>query len=131
MPATVKGTSLRSDASPTESTGKASTARRRKDASHKRVTSLSSLDGFDEKTGSPAAPKKRGRPRKIKAEPDEDPRDETYEPSLEETARVAEGDEVPAEGVDWEAAALAWGLATAGGLGVASAGVFGAECISR
>jgi len=35
------------------------------------------------------------------------------------------------EAVDFESAALVWGLAVVGGLGSASAGVFGGECISR
>lgn len=45
--------------------------------------------------------------------------------------QAVEGDSLPAEDLDWEAAALAWGLTAAGGLGCGSAGVFGGECISR
>ena len=42
---------------------------------------------------------------------------------------LEEGDEDAEE--DWEAGALAWGLISAGGLGVGSAAVYGAEVLAR
>lgn len=66
--------------------------------------------------------KRRGRPAK-KAEKDED---KAYVPP--ETVQD-EGDEAGSD--DWEVGALAWGLVAAGGLGVGSAGVFGAETTGR
>lgn len=83
------------------------------------------------------APKKRGRPRKVKAEPEPELElepelagDDTYVPPPEVAAEVAEGDKLEAED-EWESAALVWGLTALGGLGAASAGVFGGECIAR
>lgn len=67
-----------------------------------------------------SAPKTR---RRKQAEPDS-----AYQPT-EEESRI-EGDEEALED-DWEAAALAWGLVSTGGLGLGSCGVFGAECIAR
>jgi len=67
-----------------------------------------------------ALPKHRGR---VKKETDSDTACQPTEPDQ------VEGDEVEEE--DWEAGALAWGLVVAGGLGVGSAGVFGAENIAR
>jgi hypothetical protein len=85
-------------------------------------------------------PKKRGRPRKTKADPlpeheqqllePELVDDETYVPPPEVEADVVEGDQLEAED-EWESAALAWGITALGGLGAASAGVFGGECIAR
>ncbi|KAH6654181.1 hypothetical protein BKA67DRAFT_658500 [Truncatella angustata] len=69
--------------------------------------------------------RRRGRPKKV-AEPDE-----AYEPTAAEASQVVEGDILPPKELDWESAALAWGLAAFGGLGAAEAGVFGAECVSR
>jgi hypothetical protein len=85
-------------------------------------------------------PRRRGRPRKIKVEPEPGPGledqkgttdDETYEPSPKVKAEVGLGDVVPDDDFDWESASLAWALTALGGLGVGSAAVFGAECISR
>jgi hypothetical protein len=86
------------------------------------------------------APKKRGRPRKLKADPEPEheqeplepelPDDETYVPPPNVEAEVVEGDRLQAED-EWETAALAWGITVLGGLGAASAGVFGGECIAR
>ncbi|KAL3424757.1 hypothetical protein PVAG01_04038 [Phlyctema vagabunda] len=66
-------------------------------------------------------PKRRGRGRPKKE-------DMEYKPEPEEL--VAEGDEEAAD-PDWEAAALAWGLISATGLGSGSSGIFGAECVAR
>ncbi|KAI7779395.1 hypothetical protein LA080_000875 [Diaporthe eres] len=93
------------------------------------VSSVASRDGEDNR-GAPA-PRRRGRPRKVKQDPEEEPGDGTYEPSLEEVKASAEGDSLPSQEVDWEAAALTWGLTAVGGLGLGSAGVFGAECLAR
>ncbi|KAH7041085.1 uncharacterized protein B0I36DRAFT_358285 [Microdochium trichocladiopsis] len=57
--------------------------------------------------------------------------DQAYEPSPAEAAALQEGDILPAEELDWEAGALAWGLTALLGLGSASSGVFGAECTAR
>ncbi|TLS31565.1 hypothetical protein PpBr36_03562 [Pyricularia pennisetigena] len=81
--------------------------------------------------------RRRGRPRKVKQEePEPKPEteqiaDPTYEPTPEEAAQVVEGDALPEEDLDWEVAALAWGITAIGGLGCGSAGVYGGECISR
>ncbi|CAM1505602.1 Fc.00g112390.m01.CDS01 [Cosmosporella sp. VM-42] len=74
-----------------------------------------------------AGPRRRGRPRKVKSEPD----DKTYEPTPSELAETDEGDELPDGGLDWESAAVVWGLTALGGLGVGSAGAFGGECVAR
>lgn len=94
------------------------------------VSSVTSRDGEDHRGGAPA-PRRRGRPRKVKQDPEEEPGDGTYEPSAEEVKTSAEGDSLPSQEVDWEAAALAWGLTAVGGLGLGSAGVFGGECLAR
>ncbi|KAK1983826.1 hypothetical protein LZ30DRAFT_463460 [Colletotrichum cereale] len=73
---------------------------------------------------------RRGRSRKDTAEPKEASED-AYEPSPAESRAAVEGDELPDSDLDWESAALAWGLTALGGLGSSSAGVFGAECTSR
>ncbi|OLN81684.1 hypothetical protein CCHL11_05500 [Colletotrichum chlorophyti] len=70
------------------------------------------------------------RSRRTTIEPEEAPED-TYEPSPAESHDVVEGDELPDNDLDWESAALTWGLTALGGLGSSSAGVFGAECTSR
>lgn len=78
----------------------------------------------------PPTPRRRGRPRKVKQDPVEEPGDETYEPTPGEEGS-AEGDALPMEQMDWDAAGLAWGLMSVGGLGLGSAGVFGGECLAR
>lgn len=78
----------------------------------------------------PPTPRRRGKPRRAKKDPAEEPGDETYEPSAEERAS-AQGDTLPAREADLEAAGLAWGLISAGGLGLGCAGVFGGECLAR
>ncbi|OBR13785.1 Alpha-mannosyltransferase alg11p [Colletotrichum higginsianum IMI 349063] len=72
----------------------------------------------------------RGRGRRHTEESGEGPED-TYEPSPVESCAAVEGDELPDSDLDWESAALTWGLTALGGLGSSSAGVFGAECTSR
>lgn len=59
--------------------------------------------------------------------------DGAYEPTAAAAERgaVVESDVIPRDEADLEAAALTWGLNVLGGLGSGSAGVFGAECISR
>ena len=114
---------------------KASTAGsvRRSSRKHKaRVPSVSSVASRDSEDhrGAPT-PRRRGRPRKVKHDPEEEPGDGTYEPSAVEEKASAEGDSLPSQDVDWEAAALAWGLTAVGGLGLGSAGVFGGECLAR
>jgi len=126
-------------------------------SSHSRVSSIGS-------TGSPLVTKttvadagqtpsrRRGRPRKVKAEPEpglqtdlyeeeekhendpeEVPGDRTYEPTPAEMAGLQEEevDIIPEDDFDSESAALAWGLTALGGLGVGCAGIYGAECVSR
>ncbi|KXH31018.1 hypothetical protein CSIM01_07903 [Colletotrichum simmondsii] len=73
---------------------------------------------------------RQGRTLKRTANPEEAPED-AYEPSPAESRTAVEGDELPDEDMNWESAALAWGLTALGGLGSSSAGVFGAECTSR
>ncbi|KAJ0348412.1 hypothetical protein KNSL1_005523 [Colletotrichum chrysophilum] len=73
---------------------------------------------------------RRTRDRRATEEVDEVPED-AYEPSAAESRSAVEGDEMPDGDLDWESAALAWGLTALGGLGSSSAGVFGAECTSR
>lgn len=94
------------------------------------VSSVTSRDG-DDNRGAASAPRRRGRPRKVKQDPEEEPGDGTYEPTAEEVKTSAEGDSLPSPEVDWEAAAVAWGLTALGGLGLGSAGVFGGECLAR
>jgi hypothetical protein len=74
------------------------------------------------------------RPLKDEAEDDDGMAgDGAYEPTAAaaEGGAVVESDVTPRDEADLEAAALAWGLNVLGGLGSGSAGVFGAECISR
>lgn len=99
--------------------------RSRKDSS---VNSTASHDSEDHPE--PPTTRRRGRPRKVKPDPEEEPGDKTYVPSPEEKAS-AEGDTLPGQDLDLEAAALAWGLMAVGGLGLGSAGVFGGECLAR
>ncbi|KLU83966.1 hypothetical protein MAPG_03015 [Magnaporthiopsis poae ATCC 64411] len=91
--------------------------------------------GKNDNAESPApAPRSRGRPRKIKWKDqtlEETDGDAAYKPSADEVSAAAEGDVLPEEDIDWEAAALTWVIAIVGGLGCGSAGVFGGECISR
>ncbi|GAB1320440.1 hypothetical protein MFIFM68171_10650 [Madurella fahalii] len=115
------------------------TLRRRGRPKKMSVSSISSSDGPIENAQPP--PRRRGRPRKVKPEPEPEPEpelekeevieDETYEPTREVKAEAELGDVVPDDDFDWESAALVWGLTALGGLGVGSAAVFGAECVSR
>ncbi|KAF6840178.1 hypothetical protein CMUS01_04020 [Colletotrichum musicola] len=70
---------------------------------------------------------RRARARKATTEPEEGP-EATYEPSIAESRAAVEGDELPDGDLEWESAALAWGLTAVGGLGSSSAGIFGADC---
>ncbi|KAI0840547.1 hypothetical protein F5Y06DRAFT_263039 [Hypoxylon sp. FL0890] len=102
------------------------TLRSRGRSTKSRVGSVASSSGpSEEGTGTPG--RRRGRPKRTK-EPEEE---KAYEPASSELRNLVEGDVVPASELDWESAALAWGLAAIAGLGSASAGVFGGECISR
>jgi len=74
------------------------------------------------------APRRRGRPsKKSTLAHDGEDDDASYVPN--EGSHLEEGDEEVEE--DWEAAALAWGLISAGGLSVGSAAVYGAEVLAR
>ncbi|KAK7398394.1 hypothetical protein QQX98_012238 [Neonectria punicea] len=76
--------------------------------------------------GEGSGPRRRGRSRKIR----EDPANSAYEAS--EVAATEEGDVLPpSDELNWESAAVVWGLTALGGLGVGSAGAFGGECIAR
>jgi hypothetical protein len=58
---------------------------------------------------------------------DDDADDASYQPT--ESDQMEEGDENAED--DWETGALAWGLITAGGLGMGSAAIYGAEILAR
>lgn len=84
------------------------------------------------KVGSPSTHKRAGRPKKAEAKRRTRPKtsdeaDSTYTPSEED--QFDEGDEAVED--NWEAGACTWGILTATGLGVVSAGVFGAEVVAR
>ncbi|KAF7559777.1 hypothetical protein G7046_g4381 [Stylonectria norvegica] len=79
-----------------------------------------------------AGPRRRGRPRKVKVDPAEDQEDEDeYEPTPAVAAETEEGDVLPEAALEWESAAVVWGLTALGGLGVGCAGAFGGECVAR
>ncbi|PKS12693.1 hypothetical protein jhhlp_000901 [Lomentospora prolificans] len=82
-------------------------------------------------TSSPLRRNTRSRKNKS-TEPMSAPED-AYVPTPRERAAILEGDVLRvADGeLGWESAALAWGITVVGGLGCGSAGVFGAECVSR
>lgn len=80
-----------------------------------------------EADGQDSGSRRRGRSRQIK----EDPANNAYEPAASEVAATEEGDVLPSDQLDWESAAVVWGLTALGGLGVGSAGAFGGECIAR
>ncbi|KAL0473228.1 hypothetical protein QR685DRAFT_516201 [Neurospora intermedia] len=117
---------------------------RGKHVSSKLAEALSANGNAD--TSPKEAPRRRGRPRKIKQEPTPERElgtidevagvpdavsDSTYEPTPAVKAQAVEGDVLPDDEFDWESAALAWGLTALGGLGVGSSAVYGAECVSR
>lgn len=77
------------------------------------------------------APRRRGRPRKTRKDPIEEPNDNTYEPTPEEKVSAPVGDPLPMQGPMGEPAALAWGLISAGGLALGSVGVFGGELLAQ
>lgn len=74
-----------------------------------------------------SGPRRRGRPSKKSITEEVKGEDPSYEPDA--GADLEEGDDNNEEG--WEAAALAWGLISAGGLAVGSAAVYGAEVLAR
>lgn len=79
----------------------------------------------------PPTPRRRGRPRKVsRQDPVEEPGDKTYAPTPGEEGS-AEGDALPRQPMDWDAAGLVWGLMAIGGLGLGCAGVFGGESLAR
>lgn len=98
---------------------------RRRGRPKSRVASVALSDAASD-DAPPSTVRRRGRPKKKVSE-----EDRAYEPTAAEARDVAEGDILPPEELDWESAALAWGLAAFGGLGAAEAGVFGAECVAR
>ncbi|KAK3942983.1 hypothetical protein QBC46DRAFT_378629 [Diplogelasinospora grovesii] len=111
-------------------------------AKSSRIGSISSSDGIaDEHLSMMETPTRRGRgrPRKVKQEPEEVreedseevPGDQTYEPSPAESASIVEGDVVPESDFDGESASVAWALTALAGLGASSTAVFGADCVSR
>ncbi|KAK8126048.1 uncharacterized protein PG998_001807 [Apiospora kogelbergensis] len=102
-----------------------STAVYRGGRAQRRLASIASSSGASDDI-SASTPRKRGRANRQLAE-----EEEAYRPSAEEAREVVEGDILPPEEPDWESASLSWGLAAIGGLGCASAGVFGGESISR
>ena len=79
-------------------------------------------------TGTGTVTRKRGRPKKAKPAQEEE---SAYEPTPSEARKAVEGDVVPPTDLDWESAALVWGLSAVSGLASASSGVFGGECIAR
>ncbi|KAI2466569.1 hypothetical protein F4781DRAFT_405323 [Annulohypoxylon bovei var. microspora] len=101
------------------------TLRHRRRSARSRGGSVASSSAPSEEGG--RTPKKRVRSKKVK-QPEEE---KLYEPTPSETKEIVEGDVLPANASDWESAALAWSIAAFSGLGSASAGVFGAECVSR
>ncbi|KAI1768730.1 hypothetical protein GGR53DRAFT_349844 [Hypoxylon sp. FL1150] len=120
--------SVKADSEPADDVGSehSMTLRRSGRRTKTRKGSIASSTGHSEE-GSTIPVKKRGRPKKTKQSEEE----KAYEPEPSETRELVEGDVVPADGLDWESAALAWGLAAFAGLGSACAGVYGGECISR
>ncbi|KAL1839118.1 hypothetical protein VTJ49DRAFT_1849 [Mycothermus thermophilus] len=109
--------------------------------SHDRpATRKASVSSNEDSATAVPGPRRRGRPRKVKAETEHDGQresngpeegDKTYQPTPAVKADAGLGDVLPEDAFDWEPAALAWGLAVMGGLGLGSAAVFGAECVSR
>lgn len=85
----------------------------------------------NEVTSETPAPRSRGRPRKARQDPAEEPSDNTYEPTTEEKVSAPVGDSLPLQGPDGEAVALAWGLISIGGLALGSVSVFGGELLAQ
>ncbi|QSZ30507.1 hypothetical protein DSL72_000061 [Monilinia vaccinii-corymbosi] len=83
------------------------------------------VESTAQSTDTPSPVRRRGRPRKsIKSQ-----QDAAYAPKSSANGAATEGDQVEDE--DWEIAALMWGVVSAAGLGVGSAGVYGAEMTAR
>jgi hypothetical protein len=99
----------------------APSARRRVGRPKKSETSVEQDD-----SSAVSVPRRRGRSlKKLPVDTDEAV-DPSYTPSK---GVIEEGDGDAEE--DWEAAALAWGLVSVGGLGVGSGAVYGAEILAR
>lgn len=75
--------------------------------------------------------RRRRRPRQARQDPAEEPGDNTYEATPEEKLSAPVGDSLPPQGPDGEAAALALGLISIGGLALGSTGVFGGELLAH
>ncbi|KAI0847781.1 hypothetical protein F5Y00DRAFT_240399 [Daldinia vernicosa] len=71
--------------------------------------------------------RRRGRARVSKKHEDE----KAYRPTMFSARSSVESDLLPATEPDWDSAAIAWSMVTFAGLGSASAGVLGGECIAR
>lgn len=127
---TTAETSLSEESSVKAESESPSSVRKRGRAAKAKGSSANDTSVDDEVAPS-SSTRRRGRQRKVKADPEEEPGDTLYKPSPAVAASVAEGDVIPVDGLDWESAALAWGLTAFGGLGCGSAGVFGGECIAR
>lgn len=128
VPDQTRDVSVKTESEPAEDLGSehSMTLRRRGRPTKSAFGSIMSSSSPSE--GTPVTPgRKRGRPRKSK-QPEEE---KAYEPTPSEAGELVEGDVLPASELDWESAALAWGLVAFAGLGSACAGVFGGECISR
>ncbi|KAH8673967.1 hypothetical protein BX600DRAFT_221682 [Xylariales sp. PMI_506] len=124
-------TGVKSENSP----GLAATTHQRHRRGRSSVTSIASSAVSDDTHGSQPKQGKgtiKSKDRKNKSATPDTKEDKTYQPTLAEERQLVEGDALPVTDTpDWESAALAWGLVAFGGLGVATAGVYGAECISR
>ncbi|KAF7897019.1 hypothetical protein EAF00_005247 [Botryotinia globosa] len=83
------------------------------------------VDSTPKLNDTPSPIRRRGRPRKS----NRSSQDAAYVPTATTTTNLAEGDYDEDE--DWEIAALTWGVLSATGLGVGSAGVYGAEMTAR
>lgn len=120
--------SVKAESEPADDVGSehSMTLRRSGRRTKTRLGSIASSNSPSEE-GTVVPARKRGRPKKTKQSEEE----KAYEPEPSETRELVEGDVLPADGLDWESAALTWGLAAFAGLGSACAGVFGGECISR
>lgn len=121
--------------SPAQDHPEATTIVKAEKGSTKRKSKASGVTGPEDTSdaGEVGSARRRSRHRKTKSQASElSAGDSIYEPSPSEVAAIAEGDVLPEEGdVGLESTALVWGLTALGGLGVGSAGIFGAECIAR
>jgi hypothetical protein len=111
----------------------------------KRLSRASSPSSPSKRSARSASPSKRGRGRPRKSEgtiadvdfPEDEPRDGDYRPPLSQRdEQEHELEKVPSSGEAEaaeaaESAALTWGMLALGGLGLGSAGVWGAEVVGR